>query len=104
MSSISGSAAMRGVILILTMTSLAAAQSSGGHQHGASASPKPTKGTTNTDAADPANAVHEAMGHDMSANPHMRMTPVRTATAADSARADKIVAEAKDALVRFKDV
>ena len=104
MSSTSKSAAFCGVILVLTMTSMAAAQSAGGHQHGASASPKGTKGTSNSDAADPAGAVHEAMGHDMSANPHMRMTPMRRATAADSARAEKIVDEAKEALVRFKDV
>jgi hypothetical protein len=103
MSSISTSVARRGVILVLTMTSMAAAQS-GGHQHGASASAKGTRGSPNSDAADPAGAVHEAMGHDMSANAHMRMTPIRNATAADSARAEKIVAEAKAALVRFKDV
>jgi hypothetical protein len=104
MSSISKSAAVRGVLLVLTMTSMAAGQSGGGHQHGASASPKPTKGTASSDAADPAGAVHEAMGHAMSANPHMRMTPTRKATAADSARADAIVAAAREALVRFKDV
>ena len=103
MSSIWKSAALCGVILVLTMTSMAAAQS-GGHQHGASASPKPTKGSSTTDAADPAGVVHEAMAHDMSANPHMRMTPLRKASGADSARADRIVAEAKEGLVRFKDV
>jgi hypothetical protein len=104
MSSVSKSAAIRGVMLVLTIASMAGAQAGDGHQHGASASPKPTKGGANSDAADPAGAVHEAMGHDMSANPHMRMTPIRKATAADSARANKIVAEAKEALVRFKDV
>jgi predicted RecA/RadA family phage recombinase len=104
MRSISKSAVVRGVMLALTMTSMAAAQSGSGHQHGASATPKVTKGTMNSDAADAASAVHEAMGHDMTANSHMRMTPTRKATAADSARAGKIVAEAKEALVRFTDV
>ena len=66
MSSTSKSAALRGAILVLTMTSMAAAQA-GGHHHGAAPSSKSTKGSANSDAADPASAVHEAMGHDMSA-------------------------------------
>ena len=55
-------------------------------------------------AADPATAVHEAMSGAMAANPHMRMTPMRVATAADSARAAQIVDEAKTAVARYKDV
>jgi hypothetical protein len=104
MSTFSSRAVARGVVLVLTLTSVAAAQSSGGHQHGSASSPKSTKGEAKTDAADPSSAVHEAMGHDMSANPHMRMSPVRPPTASDSARAERIVAEARDALVKYKDV
>jgi hypothetical protein len=54
--------------------------------------------------ADPTSAVHEAMNGTMAANPHMRMSPRRTATAADSARAETIVATARAALARYKDV
>jgi hypothetical protein len=54
--------------------------------------------------ADPSRAVHETMGGAMSANPHLRMSPNRTATAADSARAARMVAEARTALAKYKDV
>lgn len=55
-------------------------------------------------AADPSHAVHEAMSGAMAANPHMRMTPMRVATAADSTRAARVVETARAALVRYKDV
>jgi hypothetical protein len=78
---IAGTAALAGVGSPLV------AQSSGGHQH-----------------ADASHAVHESMTGAVIANPHMRMTPMRPATAADSARADKIVSEARTALARYKNV
>lgn len=37
-------------------------------------------------------------------NPHLRMSPLRVATAADSARAATIVTEARVALARYRDV
>ena len=104
MSTFLSRAVARGLFLVLTLNSAAAAQSSGGHQHGSASAPKSPKGAAKSDAADPASAVHEAMGHDMSANPHMRMSPTRAPSAADSARANKVVADAREALVRFKDV
>ena len=54
--------------------------------------------------SDPAHAVHEAMSHDMRANPHVRMSPARAATSADSARAAALVSEARSSLARYKDV
>ena len=72
---------------IAGMGSPLAAQSSGGHSH-----------------ADASHGVHESMSGSVSANPHIRMTPVRAATAADSARARKIVSEARAALARYKNV
>ncbi|HUQ80269.1 MAG TPA: hypothetical protein VM076_04000 [Gemmatimonadaceae bacterium] len=54
--------------------------------------------------SDPTHAVHEAMSHDVHANPHMRMSPARAATSADSARAAALVLEARSSLARYKDV
>jgi len=53
---------------------------------------------------DPSHAAHEAMTGDMHANPHVRMSPERLATAADSARAAELVATAQVALAKYKDV
>lgn len=53
---------------------------------------------------DPSHAAHEAMSGHMHANPHIRMSPERPATAADSARAAELVATARVALERYKDV
>jgi len=53
---------------------------------------------------DPSHAAHEAMSGDMHANPHVRMSPERPATAADSARAAELVASARVALAKYKDV
>ena len=53
---------------------------------------------------DPSHAAHEAMGGDMHANPHLRMSPERPATAADSARAADLVATARVALAKYTDV
>ena len=55
-------------------------------------------------AADPTRAVHDAMSGMMNANPHMRMSPARVARAADSARAARIVTDARDALAKYRDV
>ena len=55
-------------------------------------------------AADPSAAVHDAMSGAMSANPHMRRSPVRVATAADSARADQIAAKTRAGIAKYKDV
>jgi hypothetical protein len=59
---------------------------------------------TESGAADPSHAVHDAMSEEMSANPHLRMSPSRTASAADSARAAGIVSTARVALAKYKDV
>ena len=55
-------------------------------------------------AADPSSAVHDAMSGAMSANPHMRMSPLRVATAADSSRAEQIVARTRAGIAKYKDV
>jgi hypothetical protein len=56
------------------------------------------------DTADASHAVHEAMSGEMIANRHLRLTPLRTPTAADSATADAIVREARVGLAKYKDV
>lgn len=85
--------------------SVAAAQSGSTHRHESAAAPHATHGSTPASAsADPSNTVHEAMGGHMDANPHLRMTPVRVASAADSARAAKIVTETRASLAKYKDV
>ena len=48
--------------------------------------------------------VHEAMSGHMSENPHLRLSPLRAATAEDSARAARIVAELRTALEPYRDV
>ena len=75
------------------------AQSSGGHAHGSRRSPAKA-----SEAADPSDAVHASMGGAASANPHIRLSPTRVATAADSLRATAIVAAARTALAGFTDV
>ena len=76
------------------------------HRHETTA---PAKGASHAKhdseaAADPSHAVHETMGGAMSANPHMRMSPMRVPSAADSARAERIVERARVALAKYKDV
>jgi hypothetical protein len=86
-------------------TSAAVAQSGSTHRHESTASPHAAPKRSGGNApADPSHAVHEAMGHDMSDNPHIRMTPRRVASSADSARAAKLVADARSSLARYKDV
>ena len=86
--------------------SAVAAQATTPHRHDSSANPRASqKGAEAGAAADPSHAVHEAMsGGDMAANLHLRMTPARVATAKDSARANRLVAEARVALAKYKDV
>jgi hypothetical protein len=85
------------LVASLALASPLPAQASDGHSHG-SHGPKPTS------AGDASHAVHEAMSGAMSDNPHIRLSPARVPTAADSARASRIVAEARTALVKYKDV
>jgi hypothetical protein len=94
-------------ILALAVVATTASAQAGGttHRHEAA----PAKGGPHTKhdteaAADPSHAVHEAMGGAMSANPHMRMSSMRVASATDSARADRVVERARVALVKYKDV
>ena len=86
------------LLAVLASSGWAQSQSGGHHRHEA---PPASPGR---DAADPAHAVHDAMSGAMKADPHLRLTPPRTPSAADSARAGAIVAEARVALQRFKDV
>ena len=87
-------------VAVLGLGSPVVAQSAGGHagSHGSHGSPKASQG------ADPSHAVHESMSGAMDANPHLRMSPRRVATAADSARAAAMVVEARAALAKYKDV
>ena len=57
-----------------------------------------------TGSAETAHAVHDAMSGHMDANPHLRLTPVRAPTAADSARAARIVIEARAGIAKYRDV
>jgi len=62
------------------------------------------KHSDNEAAADPSRAVDETMARAMTANPHMRMSPMRAASRADSARAARLVEQARAALAKYKDV
>src|SRR5262245_45238078 len=93
------------LLLVVGSTEWAQAQSGSSDRHDPrTASPVRDGRASAGDAADPAHAVHDAMSGSMSADPHLRLTPLRTASAADSARAAAIVADARVALERFKDV
>src|SRR5688572_10439687 len=97
-----GSAALCSFAVALAVTlvpSTTSAQSTGARQ-----GPHGSHGSKAAEGADPTHAIHEAMSGDMSANPHIRMSPRRVATPADSARADRLAAQARRALVRYKDV
>jgi hypothetical protein len=95
-----------GTLAIVLLSGTAVAQTGETHRH--TATPAPNAGarsaSKNKDAVDPTHAVHDAMSGAMSANPHMRMSPEREATASDSARAAQLVADARTALVKYKDV
>jgi len=74
--------------------SRASAQTAGtAHHHDAAPSAKAGshKHSDNEAAADPSRAVDETMSGAMTANPHMRMSPMRVASRADSARAAQLV-------------
>ena len=93
------------LLLVVGSTGRLQAQSGSSHRH----DPRPASPVRDGrppagEGADPAHAVHEAMSGSMHADPHLRLTPPRTASAADSARAAAIVAKARVALERFKDV
>src|SRR6266852_9654477 len=49
-------------------------------------------------------AAHEAMSGTMGADPHLRMTAARPATAADSDRAAALVVQIREALGKYRDV
>lgn len=49
-------------------------------------------------------AAEEAMGSHLMDNAHMRMTPLRRGTHADSVRAAELVAEMREDLAKYKDV
>jgi hypothetical protein len=105
-----GLALARSATVALALASAAgraSAQTAGtAHRHDAAPAAKAgSHGNHDTDAAaDPTQAVHESMGGALSANPHMRMSPVRAASRADSARAAQLVDRARVALVKYKDV
>ena len=97
------------VALAVTISAFAArAQTTAtGHRHETGTSK--SGGRTNAEheheaAADPSAAVHDAMSGSMHANAHMRMSPMRVATKADSARAEQIVAKTRAAIAKYKDV
>ena len=96
-----------GILALSLVATTASAQSTGTtHRHEAAASAKGGSHAKHDAeaAADPSDAVHESMGGAMSANPHMRMSPMRVASAADSARANAVVEHARGALAKYKDV
>jgi hypothetical protein len=94
--------------LVLAAAATTAAAQTGAATHRHDAAPTAKSGSharRDTEAAaDPTHAVHESMGGAMSANPHMRMAPPRVASAADSARAERIVERARVSLAKYKDV
>ena len=77
----------------------AMARAQAGHEgHGAHPAPTARKADAMT------TGVNDAMGGRMEANPHMKMTPTRPATASDSARAAAVVTELRAAIAKYKDV
>ena len=97
--------ALTGVSAIASAQTPSMAKPPTHHHEAAATSRSSAQGSSGGgDAADPSHAVHDAMSGMMSANPHMRMSPPRVATSADSARANRIVADARVALAKYKDV
>jgi hypothetical protein len=105
-----GFALARSTTVLLALASVAvrvSAQTAGtAHHHDAAPTGKTGSHAKHDSeaAADPSHAVHDAMSGAMSANPHMRMSPMRVASAADSARAAQVVDRARAALTKYKDV
>ena len=99
-----GSVARLALVTAVCLSAPAVAQSTGAHAHGSHGPHGPRAANDKATDAGASHAAHEAMGGPMAANPHLRMSPLRVATPADSARADRIVVEARRALARYKDV
>ena len=95
-------------LIALTAFATTAVAQSGTTTHRHESSPAPKSGShakhDRDAAANPSQAVDEAMSGAMSANPHTRMSPARVATHADSVRAEQVVATTRAALVKYKDV
>ena len=99
----------RGLVLIAAIAlapgvTLAQGAEHAGHHHEAATPARAAARGNGTGASDPSVVVHDAMSGHLSANPHMLMSPVRAATAADSARAARVVQQARASLVRYRDV
>jgi hypothetical protein len=94
------------ILAVALFATTVSAQSAGtAHRHDASTANGAQHARHDADAAsDPSGAVHEAMEGAMSANPHMRMSPMRVASRADSARANALVERARAAVAKYKDV
>ena len=95
------------VLALAVLCRAAGAQSATpAHQHASASTAKAGSHAKhdNDAAADPSHAVHEAMAGHMSTNPHMRMSPVRAPSAADSGRAEHVVSKARVGLAKYKDV
>src|SRR5574338_484067 len=102
------SASLALVALTAFSTSVLSQSGTGATAHKHEATPPPKSGShsnhANDAAADPTQAVHEAMSGALTANPHMRLSPLRVATHADSVRAEQVVATTRAALARYRDV
>ena len=99
----------RGAVLQIAFSAFgfpAALLAQAGHEHGAHQAP-PAAAPASPDARkaqDMTTGVNDAMAGSLAANPHMRLTPARAATSADSARAAEVVAELRDAIGKYRDV
>lgn len=97
------------VLVSLALLALIArpAAAQGGHVHGGHATGSGASAGS-TDSASMAAAAEHAMSgrghHDALALAHLRMTPVRAATGADSARAADVVVALREATAKYKDV
>jgi hypothetical protein len=85
--------------LIACLPATARAQSAG-HDHGHE--PRETARADSTDAAHA--AEHEMSALRLDAGDHLRLTPVRRATAADSVRADSLLSTVRAAIAKYRDV
>lgn len=93
------------VVLFAVAAAQTAVAQTPAHKH--DTRPKTARGghaPRDTGSAEAAHAVHDAMSGHMDANPHLRLTPVRAPTAADSARAERIVNAARAGIAKYRDV
>jgi len=98
---------MRLVLAALTLASVACASpSSAQHQHPATSDSSMAGMSMSSMSSMPSmqGAAEQSMNAAMDMNPHMRMTALRTPTAADSARARALVDTLRRALAKYKDV